>query len=170
MRSPTNIKLLLTDVDGVWTEGSIIYGSGDIEIKHFNVRDGLGIRLAQKAGIVVGVVSSRTSQAVARRCSELGIEHVIQGAADKSEAIATLLDRTGYTWEDVCYIGDDLPDLGAMKHAAISAAPSDAAAEVQAVATWRLNAAGGKGALRELIERLLIERHQWDAVVASFVK
>lgn len=170
MPSPRSIRLILTDVDGVWTDGRIIYSSEDVETKAFSVRDGLGIKLALRAGLDVAVITSRESDMVARRSAELGIEHVIQNATNKTRAAEELMQSLGIGWNAVCYIGDDLPDLAPMKKAAISAAPSDAVAEVLAVANWRLSAAGGRGALRELIERLLIERREWDELVASFLK
>lgn len=169
MPSPLAIKLILTDVDGVWTDGKIIYSDQNVETKTFNVRDGLGVRLALRSGLQIGVITGRQSAMVARRSSELGIEHVIQDAANKVEEAEKLLGTLGVSWREVCYIGDDLPDLGAMKKAAISAAPADAVAEILAVANWRLSSAGGNGAFRELVERLLVERREWDALVASFI-
>lgn len=162
------IKLLVTDVDGVWTDGHIVYAGSDTELKSFNVRDGLGVKLAQKAGIEVAVLTSRSSTALTRRCNELGIAEVRQGAANKLDAVKELLAERNLTFEQLCYVGDDLPDLAPINNAAISAAPSDAAPEVLAAVRWRLDAGGGQGALRELVERLLRARGEWDAIVESF--
>lgn len=165
MGGPSDIRLIVSDVDGVWTDGRIIYASDGSEIKEFNVRDGLGVKLAQRAGIAVALMTSRSSAAVERRARELGIVDVHQGAANKLLETETLVQRLGLTFEQVLYAGDDLPDLGPMAHAAISAAPADAAPEVLAAATWKLATRGGRGAFRELVERLLRERGEWDAVV-----
>ncbi|MFA6955540.1 MAG: HAD-IIIA family hydrolase [Thermoanaerobaculia bacterium] len=162
------IKLIVTDVDGVWTDGRIVYAGSEQEIKNFNVRDGLGVKLAQKAGIEVAVLTSRTSSAVQRRCAELGITDVRQGAANKLDAVKEMLGERNLTFEQLCYVGDDLPDLAPINNAAISAAPSDAAAEVTAAVRWKLEARGGHGAFRELVERLLRARGEWDAIVESF--
>jgi 3-deoxy-D-manno-octulosonate 8-phosphate phosphatase (KDO 8-P phosphatase) len=163
-----NIKLIVSDVDGVWTDGRIIYTSEGHEIKEFNVRDGLGVKLAQRAGIAVALLTSRNSPAIERRAKELGILEVVQGAANKLVETEKLAARLGVPFEQILYVGDDLPDLAPMAHAAISAAPFDAAPEVLAAATWKLATAGGRGAFRELVERLLRERGDWEAVVREF--
>jgi len=160
-----DIKLIISDVDGVWTDGKIIYGGERTEIKEFNVRDGLAAKLAQKAGITVALLTSRRSQAVERRARELGILELHQGAPNKLEETQRIAQRLGVSLDEVLYAGDDLPDLGPMTRVAISAAPADAAAEVRKVATWKLESAGGAGAFRELVERLLRERGEWDAIV-----
>ncbi len=164
MSRAANIKLIVSDVDGVWTDGRIIYTSAGDEIKEFNVRDGLGVKLAQRVGINVTLLTSRQSPIIERRAKELGITEIHQGAANKLAET----EKMGVPFEHIAYIGDDLPDLAPMSRAAISAAPSDAAPEVLAAATWRLESAGGRGAFRELVERLLRERGEWDAVVKEF--
>jgi 3-deoxy-D-manno-octulosonate 8-phosphate phosphatase (KDO 8-P phosphatase) len=168
MTRATDIKLIVSDVDGVWTDGRIIYAGDQLEIKEFNVRDGLGVKLAQKVGIVIALVTSRRSPALERRAGELGITEIHQGAPNKLEQTERVAAKLGLTMNQTMYIGDDLPDLSAMTRAAISAAPSDAAAEVLAVATWKLESAGGRGAFRELVERLLRERGDWEAIVQEF--
>jgi 3-deoxy-D-manno-octulosonate 8-phosphate phosphatase (KDO 8-P phosphatase) len=165
MANARDIKLIVSDVDGVWTDGKIIYAGERSEIKEFNVRDGLGAKLAQKAGITVALLTSRSSQAVERRARELGIDEVHQGAANKLEETQRIAQKLGVTLAEVLYAGDDLPDLAPMRRVAISAAPSDAAAEVHAAATWKLASGGGAGAFRELVERLLRERGEWDAII-----
>jgi 3-deoxy-D-manno-octulosonate 8-phosphate phosphatase (KDO 8-P phosphatase) len=126
------------------------------------------VKLAQKAGIVVAVLTSRSSAVLERRCRELGITELHQGASSKLEETNAILSRLGFAADQLCYVGDDLPDLGPMMVAAVSAAPSDAAPEVRAAATWKLDAAGGRGALREVVERLLRERGAWDAIIREF--
>ena len=168
MSRATDIKLIISDVDGVWTDGRIIYTSDGSEIKEFNVRDGLGVKLAQRAGITVALLTSRQSPVIERRARELGITDVQQGAANKLLETEKLIGRLGLSFSQVAYIGDDLPDLAPMSHAAISAAPADAAPDVLAAATWKLSTAGGRGAFRELVDRLLRERGEWDALLEEF--
>lgn len=169
MGRASSIRLIVSDVDGVWTDGRIIYNGEQRETKEFNVRDGLAAKLAQKAGIVIALVTSRQSDALERRARELGITELRQGAASKLEETERLAKKLGLSFDQVVYIGDDLPDLGPMTRVAISAAPSDAAPEVLGAATWKLTAAGGHGAFRELVERLLRERGEWDALVKEFI-
>jgi 3-deoxy-D-manno-octulosonate 8-phosphate phosphatase (KDO 8-P phosphatase) len=162
------IKMIVSDVDGVWTDGSVFYGGRDIELKRFNVRDGLAVKLAQAAGLEVAIVTGRHSKALERRCEELGITQLRQGAKDKLDAVKALLSENKLTFEQICYIGDDLPDLAVINNAAISAAPSDAVAEVLEAVRWRLEAPGGHGAFREAVERLLKARGEWDGIVENF--
>ncbi|HEX6160013.1 MAG TPA: HAD hydrolase family protein [Thermoanaerobaculia bacterium] len=162
-----DIRLIISDVDGVWTDGSITYGEHS-EIKTFHVRDGLGAKLAQRAGITIALLTSRKSVAVERRAQELGIVEVHQGASDKLIEAERLAQRLEIPFAQILYVGDDLPDLAPMLRAAISAAPADAAPEVLAAATWKLRAKGGQGAFRELVERLLRERGAWDAILQEF--
>jgi 3-deoxy-D-manno-octulosonate 8-phosphate phosphatase (KDO 8-P phosphatase) len=169
MGTASDIRLIVSDVDGVWTDGKIIY-SGDQETKEFNVRDGLAVKLAQKAGITVALVTSRRSPALERRARELGITELRQGAANKLEETERVAQKLGLTFDQILYAGDDLPDLAPMSQAAISAAPADAAAEVLAAATWKLQTGGGRGAFRELVERLLRERGDWEQLVQDFLR
>jgi 3-deoxy-D-manno-octulosonate 8-phosphate phosphatase (KDO 8-P phosphatase) len=126
------------------------------------------VKLAQTAGLIVAVITSRQSEALQRRCRELGIDKLIQGAGDKLREGARILESLDLGFEHACYIGDDLPDLAILDAAALSAAPSDACAEVLESVDWRLETAGGQGAFRELVERLLRERGQWDEIVRGF--
>lgn len=165
--SPSAIRLIISDLDGVWTDGRIIYTGDTSETKEFNVRDGLGVKLAQRAGIEVAVLTSRSSKAVERRCRELGVTRLVQSAADKTAAIRDMLAE-GFEPAHVLYVGDDLPDLGPIGLAGITAAPADAAPEVLARVDWKLTRRGGDGAFRELVERLLRERNEWDSLVGRF--
>ncbi len=168
MPNGADIRLIISDVDGVWTDGRIIYAGERNEIKEFNVRDGLAAKLAQRAGIIVALLTSRSSHALERRARELGIHELHQGATNKLEAAERLALRLGIPFDQILYAGDDLPDLAPMARAGISAAPSDAAPEVRGIATWKLAAAGGTGAFRELVERLLRERGEWDNLIREF--
>jgi 3-deoxy-D-manno-octulosonate 8-phosphate phosphatase (KDO 8-P phosphatase) len=165
MANARDIKLIVSDIDGVWTDGKIIYVGEKNEIKEFNVRDGLGAKLAQKAGLAVALLTSRRSHALERRARELGITELHQGAANKLEETERIAQKLQVAFDQILYAGDDLPDLAPMTRVAISAAPADAAPEVLEIATWKLERAGGAGAFRELVERLLRERGDWDALV-----
>jgi len=168
MASARDIRLIVSDVDGVWTDGKIIYAGDRSEVKEFNVRDGLGAKLAQRAGLTIVLLTSRNSHALARRAKELGITELHQGAANKLTVCEEILQKLSIGFDQVLYVGDDLPDLAPMMRSAISAAPSDAAAEVRRAASWKLESRGGEGAFRELVERLLRERGEWEGVVKSF--
>lgn len=161
------IRLIVSDIDGVWTDGKIIFVGDTREIKEFNVRDGLAVKLAQKARLRVAVLSSRKSRAVERRCRELGILEVVQEVEDKLAALRKLARKLDVEMNQVCYIGDDLPDLAALEASGISAAPADAVPEVLAAVSWKLTSRGGQGAFRELVERLLRERGEWDNLVSE---
>jgi 3-deoxy-D-manno-octulosonate 8-phosphate phosphatase (KDO 8-P phosphatase) len=167
-RKASSIRVIVSDVDGVWTSGNILYYGDGREMKEFNIRDGLAVKIAQKAGIEIAVLTSRSSRALERRCRELGINRLTQGASDKLSAMSALVQQMELTFEQVLYIGDDLPDLAPIRVSALSAAPSDAAPEVLAAVTWKLHTAGGKGALREAVELLLKERGDWPAIIEGF--
>jgi len=161
------IKLLLSDVDGVLTNGQLVYDDSGRESKAFHVRDGLGIKLWQRAGYTFGIVTARSSQIVENRATELGIHAVRQGCDDKLAASVELMKQYDLTPKETCFIGDDLPDLGVMRSVALPVAVSDAAADVRSAAVWQTNKQGGQGAVRELIERLLKAKSQWDTVVQT---
>jgi 3-deoxy-D-manno-octulosonate 8-phosphate phosphatase (KDO 8-P phosphatase) len=165
----SDIRLIVSDVDGVWTDGRIIYTGAQRESKEFHVRDGLAVKLAQKVGIVVALVTSRRSEALERRARELGILELRQGAVSKLEETERLATKLGLDLHQVLYVGDDLPDLAPMSRVGISAAPADAAPEVVSAATWRLVSRGGEGAFRDLVERLLRERGDWEPLVKEFL-
>ncbi|HEX7677331.1 MAG TPA: HAD hydrolase family protein [Thermoanaerobaculia bacterium] len=168
MINARDIRVIVSDVDGVWTDGKIIYAGDRSEVKEFNVRDGLGAKLAQRAGITIALLTSRRSAALERRAKELGITELHQGAANKLTVCEAILQTLSVTFEQILYIGDDLPDLAPMLRAALSAAPADASPEVLRAATWKLTARGGRGAFRELVERLLKERGEWEGVVKGY--
>jgi 3-deoxy-D-manno-octulosonate 8-phosphate phosphatase (KDO 8-P phosphatase) len=164
----SDIKLIVSDVDGVWTDGKIIYVGERNEIKEFNVRDGLAVKLAQRAGIAVALLTSRRSHALERRARELGIVEVHQGATNKLTELERIAKKVNVTLDEILYAGDDLPDLAPMAQVAISAAPADGAPEVVAAASWKLASGGGAGAFREIVERLLRERGEWDVIIREF--
>jgi 3-deoxy-D-manno-octulosonate 8-phosphate phosphatase (KDO 8-P phosphatase) len=161
------IQLLLLDVDGVLTDGTIIYSDRGSEIKVFNVKDGLGIKLVMQAGIQVGLVTGRKSTALHHRCRDLGIRCLFDGVRQKDQLLETILDQTGVLAEHTAFVGDDLPDLGLMRRVGLAIAVSDAHDCVKACAHWVTSAAGGHGAVREVCEALLKARGIWDEIVAS---
>jgi YrbI family 3-deoxy-D-manno-octulosonate 8-phosphate phosphatase len=157
-------QLLVLDVDGVLTDGGIVYGSGELEIKAFHVRDGSGLKLWHLAGRRSAVITGRQSEIVAIRAAELGVAFVEQGVADKGPALTRLLDRAGVPAEAACFVGDDVPDLPAMLRCGLAVAVADACPEARAVAHYVTQARGGRGAVRETIERVLRCQGFWPVV------
>jgi 3-deoxy-D-manno-octulosonate 8-phosphate phosphatase (KDO 8-P phosphatase) len=162
------LKLILTDVDGVMTDGTVLLLPDGGEAKAFHIRDGLAIVMAQRAGLKTGLLSGRSSTAVDRRAAELQMAVVRQGVSDKAAALREILAETGLTEREVAYIGDDLNDLPIMNAVALSAAPADAHFEVRAQAFMIMEARGGEGCLREFVEAILRARGDWERVVAGF--
>ncbi len=165
-----NIQLLILDVDGVLTDGSILYDERGNQLKRFHVRDGMGIRLAMEAGVRVAVLSSRDSPAVSRRLAELAVTRIVQGSGDKGVDVVTLLREEGVTGEHAAYLGDDLLDLPAMRRVDYPMAVADAAEEVRAVARFVTTLHGGRGAVREAVEHILKRQGVWEATIAPYVK
>ncbi len=157
----SRIRLLVLDVDGVLTDGVLVYGASGEEIKRFHVHDGLAIQAARRAGIEIAVISGRASAAVTRRMSELGVVEVHQGVADKESLLRGLVARLGVKTAETAVMGDDLPDLALMRIAGLALAPADAVPEVRRAAGWVSRGGGGHGAVREAIELLLRSRKAW---------
>lgn len=161
------LKLVLSDVDGVMTDGRLLFLGDGTEGKTFHVRDGLAIVLAHKMGLRTGLLSGRTSRIVEARAGELGMAVVRQGASDKGLALRQILAQESLRADEVAYVGDDVNDLPVIQAVALSAAPADAPFEVRSQAFMVLEAAGGHGCLREFIEAILRARGEWDEAVAS---
>jgi len=155
------VRLLLLDVDGVLTDGRLIYGPAGEETKVFHVRDGHAIVLARAAGIEVAVVSGRKSAAVSRRLEDLGVREVHQGVGDKAALLPDLCARHGLRPAEVAFMGDDLPDLPLLRQVGLALAPADGALEVRRLAHWTALRPGGGGAVREAVEWLLRARGGW---------
>ncbi|WP_035515914.1 KdsC family phosphatase [Pseudohaliea rubra] len=166
--SASALRLLALDVDGVLTDGRLYYGNNGEELKAFNIKDGLGLKLLQRAGISVAIITGRRSQIVERRAAELGIAHVIQGREDKRIALEELCAGLGLSLAQCAYMGDDLPDLGALRAAAIGLAPADAVEAVAAAADWQSRYPGGEGCVREACEQLLHAMDRRRAVEADY--
>lgn len=162
------VELILSDVDGVLTDGGIMYDNQGIEIKKFHIRDGLGIKLWQRAGFKFGVLTARTSHIVKVRASELGIELVRQGFENKLPVAKEIMRELKLTPEQVCYIGDDLTDLPVIRHVGLGVAVADAAAEVRASATHITKLAGGQGAVREIVELILKSQSRWEEITKAY--
>lgn len=153
-----NIKLAVFDIDGVFTDGRIWIGSDGVEYKAFSVRDGYGVKAILAAGVQVAILSGRASPAVNQRMKELGVERVIQGCDDKAAAMAALLRETGVAAEQAAFLGDDAPDLPAMRMVGLPAAVADAHPDAKNAAAWVSAQPGGRGAVRDFCELLLEAR------------
>ncbi len=162
------VKLLLLDVDGVLTAGEIILGAED-EYKAFNVKDGLGITLARRAGLKVGIITGRTSTSVSRRAAELKLDFLVQGVFDKVPELEQLLVAAAVTPQEVCYMGDDLLDLPLFNRVGFPTAPADARPEVKQAAAWVSRAPGGRGAVRELVEKILKAKGVWEQTIEELI-
>jgi len=160
------IKLLLLDVDGVMTDGRITFDSDGIESKSFDVKDGHGLKLLQRAGIEVGIITGRQSAVVTRRAEELGIELVFQGVKDKLVPFNEILEKRSLTPEEVAYVGDDVVDLPVMRRVGFAATVADAVEDIKPFADLVTDHAGGRGAVREVCDFLLKKTGLW-AVVAN---
>jgi 3-deoxy-D-manno-octulosonate 8-phosphate phosphatase (KDO 8-P phosphatase) len=163
------IQLFLCDVDGVLTDGSIFIG-GPREFKRFNIRDGLGMVLARRAGLKVGWVSARPSLATRLRATELKIDFLVEQGdrLSKTGAIEKLLAQEKLGWDAVCFVGDDIVDLGPLRRAGFSAAVADGVAEAKAEADFVTRADGGRGAVREVLEMILRAQGMWEPFVAHY--
>jgi 3-deoxy-D-manno-octulosonate 8-phosphate phosphatase (KDO 8-P phosphatase) len=159
------LRLLVLDVDGVLTDGRLYFGAEGEALKVFDVRDGHGIKLLREAGIEVAILSARRSPIVERRARELGIAHVVQGAADKGAGFAELVRALQLRPEQCGFIGDDWPDLAALAQAGFAATVADAAPEVRRAAHWISTAPGGRGAVRELAEFVLRAQGRFDELL-----
>lgn len=158
------IKLLLCDVDGVLTDASVFVG-GETEIKQFNIHDGLGLVTLRHEGIKVGWVSSRPSAATERRARELKVDFLHQEKSSKVAVVERLIGQTGFGWKEICYMGDDIVDLGVLKRVGVAIAVPNATAEAKAAADYVTKAAGGHGAVREVVELILKAQGKWEGVV-----
>lgn len=160
---------LLFDVDGVLTDGKLAYDGDGETLKLFHVRDGLGLKLAQRAGLRVGVLSGRRSPALQRRLKELGLDERILARSDKAHAFADFLERRHLERQQVAFVGDDLLDLPVLRRCGLSFAPADAVPEVRQRVHRVLSRAGGEGAARETVELVLRARGEWESLVAEFL-
>ncbi len=162
------IELILSDVDGVLTDGLILLDNQGIECKQFHIRDGLGIRLWQRAGGQFGLVTSRSSQIVKQRAAELSIDIVRQGSEEKLQAVQEIQKLLALQLHQICYIGDDLLDLPVVRRVGLGVAVADACAELRAAAAYVTTLPGGRGAVRETIEMILKAQRRWEDLVQRY--
>ncbi|MBI2807992.1 MAG: HAD hydrolase family protein [Planctomycetes bacterium] len=162
------IEVLVLDVDGVLTDGRIVYTDAGEEIKAFHVRDGSAVKLWTSLGKYAGIITGRTSAIVERRAKELGFHAVAQGVAHKKAALLDMLAPLGRTRDETCVIGDDIVDLGMMRAAGLAVAVADACEEARQDAHYVTDAPGGRGAVREVIELILRAQGHWEAVIARY--
>ena len=163
------IRLIISDVDGVLTDGGISFDNQGIESKKFHVRDGMGIKLWQQTGHHFAILTARSSHIVKVRADELKIPIVRQGFEDKLPLAQQIIQELNLTAENVCYIGDDLTDLRVMNIVGLAVAVADAAPEVRTAAHFTTKLPGGQGAIRELTEKILQTQKRWDELVRSYV-
>lgn len=167
------VKLVILDVDGVLTDNGVYVGETEdgkyVELKRFDILDGLGIRMIRNGGMEIAFVSGRNSPASTRRAQELGVECRQADGGYKMDAVMDLMQQHGVQWEEIAWVGDDLPDLPAMTRVGLPVAVANAVAEVKATAHWTTRSPGGSGAVREFAEKLLKARGQWTGLVAEYV-
>ena len=162
------IRLLLSDVDGVLTDGGVIFDNQGIETKNFHIRDGMGIRLWQRAGYPFGLVTARNSHIVKVRAAELSIQIVRQGFEEKYPIVAEIASQNNVELSEVCFIGDDLTDLRVLNSVGLAVAVADAATEVRNAAHYITKLGGGRGAVRETIELILKSQQRWDDLIQRY--
>jgi 3-deoxy-D-manno-octulosonate 8-phosphate phosphatase (KDO 8-P phosphatase) len=167
-RQLAKIKLLLLDVDGVLTDGRIIYDNQGNELKAFDVKDGHGLKMIQRAGIKIGIITGRDSTVVSRRAQELGIEILYQGALRKLEPYLEILAEQSLTDEQVAYVGDDIVDLPILQRVGFSATVADAVSDVFPCVDYVATRPGGRGAIREICDLLLRASGRWDEITKRY--
>jgi 3-deoxy-D-manno-octulosonate 8-phosphate phosphatase (KDO 8-P phosphatase) len=160
-----NIRLAFFDVDGVFTDGGLLFTEHGETIKRFSTLDGHGLKALQAAGITPAVITGRDSGALRKRLSDLGIQHAIFGTLDKVPAAQKLLNQLGFDWSQASFMGDDWPDLAVMTRAALAVAPANAHHEVKARAHYVTHLQGGHGAVREICDVLLIASGHYDRML-----
>ncbi len=164
------IKWILMDVDGVLTDGSITYTSSGEEIKTFHAHDGAGIVLAKASGLKTGIITGRKSEMVQRRVSDLHYNFFKEGVSEKLAVYREFIKQHNVTDEEVCYIGDDFPDLGILQHVGFSVAVANARDEVKAICDYITIAPGGSGAVREVIDKILKGQKKLHGLTEEYLK
>ncbi|WP_429885004.1 3-deoxy-manno-octulosonate-8-phosphatase KdsC [Geoalkalibacter halelectricus] len=162
------IRLLLLDVDGVLTDGRIIYDNNGLETKAFDVKDGHGLKLVQRAGIKVGIITGRESRVVEHRAAELGIAILYQGAKDKLLPYEEILAQQGLRDEEVAYVGDDVVDLPVLSRVGLAVTVQDAVDDIKPYVHYVTRRPGGRGAVREVCDLILKESQRWEAVAGRY--
>ena len=163
------IRLLLLDVDGVLTDGSLLYTEEGVEAKAFNTQDGLGIRLVQRCKIDVGIITARNSNLVQRRAEELTMKYISQGGGNKYETFKTIISQAGLKPYQVCYMGDDWIDLGLLSRVGLAACPANAVSEVKGICHMVADRSGGFGAVRQVCDLLVRAKGVQDSLLQEFL-
>jgi len=163
-----NIKLAIFDVDGVFTNGKLYYNEQGEQTKAFSVQDGLGIKLLQRSGVTVAIITAKVSPIIETRMNQLGIEHIYQGYEKKLPAYNELLNKLKLSNEQVSYAGDDLPDLPLIQRAGLGIAVANAVTIVQEHADFITQQTGGRGAIREICELIMLSQGTLDAILKSY--
>lgn len=164
-----DIKLILTDIDGVWTDGGMFYDNTDLEFKKFNTKDSAGVLFARRAGIEVGILTGEDTEIMARRARKLKIDLLHQGVKNKKKLIQEIIAERGIAWENVAYIGDDLIDIPSLQLAGFSGCPADAPGYVKDVVHFITPRKGGDGCFRDFIEELFTVTGQLEGLVKEIV-
>lgn len=165
-----NIRLVIFDVDGVMTDGSLFYGDDGQEYKAFNSKDGHGLRMLKECNIKAAIITGRTSDVVEHRMKNVGIDLIYQGYRDKNPALEKLIDKSGVAAENMAFVGDDVVDLPVMSQVGFAIAVQDAHPYVKKHAHWITPSTGGHGAVRDVCELLLEARGELDAKLESYLK
>lgn len=169
LQRAARIRLVVFDVDGVLTDGSLFLGDGGEEYKAFHSRDGHGMKMLQEAGVELAVITGRTSKVVEHRMASLGIEHVFQGQQDKLPAFEALVARVGLAPAECAYVGDDVVDLPVMRRVGLAIAVQDAHPLVVRHAHWQTPSPGGRGAARDVCELILEARGELERMLARYL-
>lgn len=167
---PGTIRLIVTDVDGIWTDGAMYLDAGGNEMLRFSVYDGLAIKVGREAGLEFALLSARRSRTAAGRASQLGIACMVQGSRDKKSDLESICRQLAIPPSATLYMGDDLNDLPVFRNVAIAVSVPNAPLELQREADRVTRAAGGNGAIREVVEWVLREAGQWDRLVAGYLE
>lgn len=168
LKAAQKIKLLLLDVDGVLTDGRLYYGNAGEELKAFDIQDGLGIKLLQRGGVNVGIITGRSSDLVKRRAKELSIDPLVQGREDKLTALNQLLENMNIGFEEIAFVGDDLPDLAVIRRVGLGITPANGNHILASQALWQTKRSGGNGAVREVAELILHAQGKLESLLASY--
>ena len=165
-----SIRAIIMDVDGVLTDGTVALGSGNTELKFFNIRDGMAIVIARRCGMKIGFITSRTSEAVQRRGEELQVDYLYQGVGDKLSKLRELSTSEDIPLKSVCYIGDDIIDIPIMKKVGFSATVLDAPDEVKCYASYVSKNEGGREAVRDIIRHIMLHQGRWEETINLMIR
>lgn len=170
MQKAAKIRLLALDVDGVLTDGRLYFAEDGQELKTFDTQDGHGIKILQQSGVICAIITGRNTKLVERRTKNLGITHLLQGREDKLVALRELSAELGIALDNMAYVGDDWPDLPAIRAAGLGVAVANAHNELHTHADYVTRLEGGRGAVREVCDLLLKAQHKYDAALAPYLE